>query len=385
MTREAIRLDPQKVSLHIARKGIPIKRLLDGMTAKTVHRIKAGGNTTHATAHKLATQLGVTVEDLSGPLKADEMESFLPNYWLYDDIDAPSGIGDQHFLPCSCGFDGFISLMDQSPTGTLSPLNKLLKWIPQSNRKIVLRQEDQAFVLELHYFSYSPNRIEKAVYSRAAACRFFPLSRRGDSFEKVGLSDWARQYVWHSLHDMAMANAEIISIEGHDYPDDPRAYFPLVRFSRGMAIKRVTLGARAFVSQYDLRESLLGYLKEVPAQRVQVRLTESGVAMTVEPVRPAIFNPDWWSDELEFKVNLAWRMPDGQLGLAPWRHTSRERFIKGIAARDWKEMHLERMPLRFFSQDGVDEDAEPPLFEADPCLSSATFAALNERDYPVFF
>lgn len=386
MTREAIRLDPQKVSLYIARKGIPIKRLLDGMTAKTVHRIKAGQNTSPATAHKLAEKLGVSVDDLRGPIKADEMERFLPDHWLYDDIDAPSGIGNHHFLPCSSAFDGFICQMDQSPTGILNPIYKLLKWIT-SNRKIVLRQDDQTFVLELHYFSYSskPNRTEEVVYNRATACRFFPLSRRGDNFEKIGLSDLARQYVWHSLHEMAMANAEIMSIEGHDYPDDPRAYFPLVRFSRGMAIKRVALGARAFISQYDLRESLLAYLKNLPNERVASRLTAAGISITVQPVRPAIFNPDWWSDELEFKVNLAWRMPDGQLAVAPWRETSRRKFIEGIAARDWREMHLEHMPLRFFSEENADEDAEPPLFEADPCLSAETFAALDGRDCPSFF
>lgn len=385
MTREAIRLDPHKVRFYIAKKGIPIKQLLDGMTAKTVHRIKAGQNTSPATAHKLADKLGVSVDDLSGPLKDEEMSRFLPDHWLYDNVNTPSGIGDQHFLPCSGAFDGFVCLLDQSPTGMLSPLNKLLAWITHSNRKIVLRQDDQAFILEIHYFSYSSDRTENLVYSRATACRFFPLARRGDNFEKVGLTDWARQYVWHSLHEMALANAEIVSIEGHNYPDDPRSYFPLVRFSRGMAIKRVALGARAFVSQYDLRESLLGYLKDVPAQRVQVRLTESGIAMTVQPVRPEIFNPDWWSDELEFKVNLAWRMSDGQLAIAPWRQTSREKFIKGIAARDWRDMHLEHMPLRFFSEDDADEDADPPLFEADPCLSADTFAAVDGRDYPAFF
>ena len=387
MTREAIQLDPEKVSFYIARKGIAITRLLDGMTAKTVHRIKAGKNTTRATAEKLAIKLEVKVEDMIGPLKADDMGGFLPDLWLYDEVVTPSGIKDSFFLPCCQGIGGYTSLIDQSPTFMVSPIEKILKWIPNSNRKLVLRRDDQAFVLEIHYFSYSSNlsRTEEVVYSRATACRFFPLVRNGDTFKKTALSDQARRYVWNSLHEKALANADILSIEGHDYPDDPRAYFPVVRFSRGITNRRTALGARTFVSQYDLRESLLGYLKDVPAQRVEARLTGAGVAMTVKPLRPAIFNPDWWSDELEFKVNLAWRMFDGTLALAPWRDTSRKEFVKGIASRNWQDMHMHHMPLRFFSQYDADEDAEPPPFEADPSLSVESFAAIDGRDCPALF
>ena len=140
----------------------------------------------------------------------------------------------------------------------------------------------------------------------------------------------------------------MVSIEGHDYPDDPRVYFPLVRFSRGIGIRRVALGSRTFVSQYDLRESLLGYLKDVPTQRVHATPTEAGIAFTVTPARPTIFRLDWGHDELEFKVNLAWRTPDGTLALAPWRQTSREKFITGIRSRNWQDMHMHHMPLRFF-------------------------------------
>ena len=382
MTREAIRLDPDKVRFYINQRGIPIKRLLDGMTAKTVHRIKAGKNTTRATANKLAMKLGVTVEDLSAPLVADEMARFLPDYWLYDNVETPSGIADQHFLPCSSAFDGFLCVLDQAPTGVLSPLTKLLKWIPDSNRKIVLRQEDQVFILEIHYFSYSPalHRTTEVDYSRATACRFFPMERRGDRFEKVSLGDWAHRFLWNSLHETALANAEIVSIDGHDYPDDPRAYFPLVRFYQGIGLKRVALGARIFFSQYDLRMSLLAYLKDLPKERVTSGLTALGITITVEPKRPLIFNLDWRSDELGFKVNLAWRMSDGQLAVAPWRQTSREKFIEGITSRNWHDMHLKHLPLRFFAQNSVDEDAEPSFFEPDPTLPAETFAAIHQRD-----
>lgn len=385
MTREAIRLDPDKVRFYIANKGIPIKQLLDGMTAKTVHRIKAGKNTSPATANKLATKLGVTVDDLSSPLKAEEMESFLPDLWLYDNVDEPSGIGDEQFVPCSGAFDGFDSLMDQSPTDMLSPISKLLDWI-QRPRKIVLRRSEQAFILEIHYFCYSPDHMQTVEYNLATACRFFPLLRKGDNFKKAALNDWADRYIWNHLQETALANAEIVTIEGYDYPDNPSTYFPLVRFYHGIGINRMALGARIFVNQIDLRASLLGYLENVPASRVSASSTASGIAMTVEPsYSSAAPDPNWWVNELKMKINLAWRMPDGKLAVAPWRQTSREKFIKGILSRDWREMHLEHMPRCIFSQNNADEDAEPPLFEADPCLSAETFAAVDGRDHPVFF
>jgi hypothetical protein len=155
----------------------------------------------------------------------------------------------------------------------------------------------------------------------------------------------------------------------------------LVRFNRGMVIRRSALGARVFNSQYDFRESLLAYLNTIPANRVQVRTTMSGIAITVEPVRPTVFNPGWWDDELEFKVNLAWHQPDGTLALAPWRQTSREQFIKGVGSRDWRDMHLRHMPLGPFLQDD-DEDLGIPLFGPDPTLSAETLASIDESANP---
>lgn len=380
MTRESIQLNPDKVRLHIARRGLPRKMLLDGMTTKTVDRIKSGKNTTLATAHKLAAKLDVTVEDLVGPFKAEDIDGFLPNLWLYDHVDAPSGIKETRFLPCAGAIGGDTCLIDLSPTSMTTPIDRLLAEISRRNRKIVLRQEDQAFVIEIHYFYYSSDHSQTVVYDRATACRFFPMARNGDTFKKTGLGDWAHRYVWNSLQEKAMSNAEIVSIEGHDYPDHPDAYFYLVRFKRGMAIRREALGARIFARQYGFTESLLAYLKDLPAQRVQARLTGSGIAMTVKPVRPAIFDPDWSTHELEIKVNLAWRRPDGQLAFAPWRHTSREQFVKGIASRDWRDLDLHHMPLRPCSDD--DEDAEIPLFEVDPSLPAETIAAIDSLERP---
>ena len=382
MTREAIQLNPDKVKFHIAHSGLHIKAIADEtMTAKTIHRIKAGKNTTMATAHKLATKLGTTVDNLISPVQAGEMHAFLPDHWLYDEVEAASGTDDEDYLPCSMAIGGGNYLVDQSPTGMNSPLEKLLAWRSQSGRQIVLRRQNQAFVIEVNCFDYSPEHPKGLAYHRAMACRFFPLARNGDTFKKTGLSEWPDRYVWDWLKVKALASAELVSIEGHDYPDDPRAYFPLVRFSRGMLAKRVALGARIFTSQYEFRESLLAYLEGLPAERIQARLSDPGIVMTVNPIRPAVFKSDWLDDELEIKLNLVWRLPDGRLALAPWRDTSREQFVKGIASRNWQDMHMQHMPCGFFSEDGADEDAETPPFEADSSLPTEILAAISTHDY----
>jgi hypothetical protein len=385
MTREAIQLDPDKVRFHIANKGIPIKMLLAGMNVKTVHRIKAGKNTSAATAHKLATQLGVTVDDLIGPLKADDMERFLPRLWLYDNVAGPSGIEDETFLPCSAAFDGFDSLLDQSPTGMLNPLEKLLNWGYNHSRKIVLRQSDYAFHLEIHYFAYSSDREQVVQYLYATACRFFPLVRKGDDFKKTALNDWAHRYIWNHLIDTALAQAEIVAIEGHDCSDDPNAYFPFVRFYKGVGIHRVTLGGRVFLSQFDLRESLLAFLNDIPKNRVHASTSSQGVSMTIEASFAAACSAqNWLANDLEMKIDLAWRTSDGRISIAPWRQSNREQFVKGINSRDWREMRLDHMPHQFPSDNDCDEDAAPTPFEADPSLLTGT-ALLSPRDASALF
>jgi hypothetical protein len=384
MTRESIQLNPEKVKFYIDRSGYSLKQLIPSMSPKTVHRIKAGKNTTSATAIKLATKLGIAVDKLSGPITIDETDAFMPEHWLYDEVAAPSGIPKKKYPPCRLAIGGGQFLVGPSPTTFKSPIDELIEWRESTNRKIVLRREGHAFVIAIHHFDYSPDHAQTVVHQTAMACRFFPLARNGDTFKMTGLDDWQNRYVWNWLKEKALANAEIVEFEGQDgYPDHPRAYFPLVRFNRGMAIRRSALGARVFNSQYDFRESLLAYLKAIPANRVQARTTISGIAITVKPVRPTVFNPEWWDDELEFKVNLAWRQPDGTLALAPWRQTSREQFIKGIGSRDWRDMHLRHMPLGPFLQDD-EEDPGIPLFEADPTLSAETLAFIETTDQSAY-
>lgn len=110
MQREPIRLDPDKVRLLITRSGIPLKQLLDGMSTKTVHRIKAEKNTSLATGHKPASDWSVTVEALMSPVK-EEMDSFLPVQWLCD--ESPSSCGKKH-VPFCGAIGGYGYLVDGS-------------------------------------------------------------------------------------------------------------------------------------------------------------------------------------------------------------------------------------------------------------------------------
>lgn len=42
---------------------------------------------------------------------------------------------------------------------------------------------------------------------------------------------------------------------------------------------------------------------------------------------------------------------------------------------------MHHMPLRFFSEDGTDEDAETPPFEADPSLPTEILAAISAHGH----
>lgn len=132
MTRQAIRLNADKVKLHIARSGIPIKRLLDGMNVKTVHRIKAGGNTTLATAYKLASKLNVAVEELKSPVTDEDMEFFLPDQWLYDEAQKSGGI--QNHIPFWSAIGGYKYMVGRSPADMFNPIEELLSWPPCRRR-----------------------------------------------------------------------------------------------------------------------------------------------------------------------------------------------------------------------------------------------------------
>jgi hypothetical protein len=382
MTREAIRLNADKVKLHIARSGIPIKRLLDGMNVKTVHRIKAGGNTTLATAYKLASKLGVAVEELKSPVTDEDMEFFLPDQWLYDEAQNSGGI--QSHIPFWSAIGGYKYMVGRSPADMFNPIEELLKLPDHEGRKIVLRRENHSFIFEIHEFHYSSDRERKVEYYRATACRFFPLARDGDTFSKAALSDLLIQYAWKELKRKALTNAEIVSIEGDDYPAHPHAYLPLVRFYQGSILKSIPLGARIFEHfQYDFKLSLIDYLESLPAERVSAKTTTFGISITVAPVRPAAYKLGWQEETLEIQAELVWRTSAGTLALAPWRQTHREQFLKGIASRDWRELYSRGMPLRLFPADG-DDDPEIPAFSADPSLSAETIAAINAIARPDF-
>lgn len=382
MSRASIQLDPSKVKLKIAHSGLRSKQLLKGMSEKTVQRLKAGQNTTWATAHKLAVSLNTTVEDLMSSVAPGEMDAFLPDQWLYD--EARSGTCAINHKPfwMAIGRGAIGYLIGPPPIDLRNPIAQLREWHGSRCRKIVLRQEDLAFIVEIHYFDYSPDTQQRINYYASTACRFFPLARRGDCFTKVALSDLLHRYVWRRLKQEALANAEIVAIEGHDYPEHPHAYFPLVRFYQGTPLKRIALGARIFTQLHaDFRWSLLTFLESMDGRRVRAKRTDAGIALTIDAIRPAAYKLGWEEEVLEIEVYLAWRTNDGCFELAPWRETHRDQFVEAINVRKWSDCSSRGMPLPYCPEDCEDEPFPPP-FQPDFTLTEKTIAAINAMHDP---
>jgi hypothetical protein len=386
MPRTSIQLNAEKVKLLIARKNLTNKAVLTGMTDKTVYRIKAGRKTSQATAEQLAMKLDTTVDDLMTPVMPKEFGAFLPDQWLDDEAQSADSIPN-HLPFCSLvGNGNFKYLVGRAPVDMFSPMHDLLKWQIGFAKRVVLRQEKQAFVLEIQYFDYSPDHAQRVEYQASTACRFFPLGRNGDTFTKTALSPLLHAYLWSVLRQEALANAELVSIEGYDYPDHPEAYFPVVRFFQGSAMQRRELGARIFEHLHrDFRCSLIQYLEGLGKHRFRARTSTYGIHLTVDAVRPAIFKPGWQDEVLDMEILLAWRRPDGRLALAPWRKEFRGEFAKGMSERQWDKIYSRHTPFpRFRAEDDKDdEDDQGPLpFEADPDLAPGTLAAIHAIDYP---
>lgn len=381
MSRGAIQLNPEKVRLLIDRSGIPIKRLLEGMNAKTVHRIKAGKNTTFATAHKLATKLGTTVEDLMAPVTTIEMGAFLPDQWLYDEAPGAAGATSHRPFWTIVGGGAIGYLIGPPPIGFSNPIEQLRKWLDQRGKKIVLRQENGTFTFQICYFDYSPDRQQDVEFYASTACRFFPLIRQGDVFSKATLGDLLHRYVWNTLHQEALDHAEIVEIEGHQYPAHPRAYFPLARFYQGSILKRIPLGARVFKQLHDdFKWSLVDYIDALQPRRVRARATCTGIALTLDAVRPATYKLGWEEDKLEIEVDLVWKTPEGRLAFAPWRKTHRTELADAISQRAWSDFSVGGMPFADFS-DSEEEPVLPP-FAPDLALPAETIVAINALRYP---
>lgn len=76
--------------MRIAVAGVLMMACADGLSEKTIHRIKKGKRTSPATAHRLAANLGATVDDLLRVHAREEVERQLPRNWLYEGVP-PSG------------------------------------------------------------------------------------------------------------------------------------------------------------------------------------------------------------------------------------------------------------------------------------------------------
>ena len=361
MAKDTIRLDPDKVCLRIAVAGGPIKAHAVGMSEKTIHRIKKGARTSLAKAHLLAANLGTTVEDLLLPPGRDEVERQLPGNWLYEGV-APSGEVRRHFpayLAIGGGHDGYI--VDGPPSGWLGPLDALLKWHTQGGRKIVLRRAAHAYLVELHYFEYTPDRTQELNYHSASACRFFALARTGDDVRKAALNEFNADWIWSDLRRLAMERADIVNVEGVVAPAHPRDYVPVARFYRGMIVQRKMEGIRVFDQLHrDFRRALIEYLDGLDPRRVHVSTHGLGIQIRIAAVRPAVYDPYWQEDELCIEVDLAWWTPDGRLASAPWRLEHRERIAAALGERNWAAVYSPGLP-RAYLTDSPDDEEDPPL------------------------
>lgn len=375
MTKETIQLNPDKVRLRIAVAGGPIKAYAIGLSEKTIHRIKKGAPTSLATAHRLAAVLDTTVEDLLRPPGREEVERQLPRNWLYEGV-TPSGELRRHFpaqLAIGGDNDGYI--VDRPPSGWLDPLDALLKWHTQGGMKFVLRRAAHAYLVELHYFEYTPDLAQELNYHGASACRFFALARTADEFRKVALNEFDADWVWSDLRRLAMQRADIVEVEGDVAPAHPRDYVPVARFYRGMVVRRTLEGMRMFGQFHrDFRRALIEYLDGLDPHRVHVSTYGLGIQIRIDAVRPTVYDPHWQDDELCIEVDLAWWTPDGRLAPAPWRLEHRERIAAALAERKWAAVYSPGLPLAY-PTDSADDDEDPPL-APDPNVSARVAEAV---------
>jgi len=365
MPKETIQLNPSKVRLLIRETGKPIKALANGMSEKTIQRIRTGTRTSETTASKLAKILGTTVEDLLLPPGRDEVERQLPHNWLYEGV-TPSVEVRRHFpAQLAIGGDDGSYIVDRPPSGWLDPLDELLKWHPRGGRKVVLRRAAHAFLIEVHYFEYTPDRAQELNYLGASACRFFPLARTGDEFKKVALDAFHADWIWSDLQRLAMGRADIVDVQGSVAPAHPREYVPVARFYRGMVIRRRMEGIRVFGQFHlDFRRALIEFLNGLNPRRVHVSTYGLGLQIRIDAVRPEVYEPHWQDNELCIEVDLAWWTPDGRLAPAPWRLDHRERIVTALTERNWSYVYSPGLPLGY-RPDGP-EDEEDPTLTPDP-------------------
>lgn len=360
MPKEIVQLNPDKVRLRIAMAGVPMKTHAIDMSEKTIQRIKKGKGTTLTTAHKLAAVLGTTVEDLLLPPAREEVEQQLPRNWLYEGV-APSGEVRQH-LPAqlAIGGDDDSYIVDRLPSGWLDPLAALLEWHMQGGRKIVLRRAAHAYVIELHYFEYSPDRVQDVNYYAASACRFFALVRTGDEFRKATLSEFDADWIWSDLRRLAMEKADIVEVEGDIALVHPRDYVPVARFYRGMVMRRKLEGIRVFDQFHrDFRYALIEFLEGVDPHRVHVSTHGLGINIRIEAVRPAMYEPLWQENELCIELDLAWWTLDRRLMPAPWRLEHRKRIVNALTERNWSAVYSPGLPTGYLAENT--DDKNPPL------------------------
>lgn len=365
MTRESIALNGEKVRFCIANSGKMRKQLSVG--AKTLQRILRGENTSLSTAMQLAGELGVTLDSLMKEVCDDDLARTVPEHWVYGELQVPPAV--KNFCPflslVGGGRDFIIGL---GPTFIIGTLKDLLEHSPNDPRKIVLRRDGRAFIFELHRFDYD-FRVKRGIYfGLATACRFYPVTRVDDKIEPFSLSKQVDGYVWSFLKRMAAEEAELLEVEGEEWPESPFAYLPLVRFFQDPLHEKNMAGARLYEQLHgDFRWALVDYIDSLDSRRrVTARACGFGLHITITPEPPDVWFLGWRENVTTLVVHLVWRTASGKLRLAPWRKKHRDKCSNAINNRTWSDLHSRGMPLMYVPDDCEDLPELP--MAPDPCF-----------------
>lgn len=358
---KSILLNAATVKYLISRSGLGQKNILP-RDARTVRRILKTGRTSPATAQLLAEKLNVTVEDLQADVPGEDWGKVVPELWFYEDLwDAARAGKWRPFGICSGDINRFI--LDARPTSILCPLTRSLEYQGNRQREIILRRKQHAFELEVHHYDEIPTNGQPDIRSMIG-CRFFPMTRNGDTLACSAMTPAMNEFVWTELQLWALENSEILTIEGVCEVRHPDDYKVLASFYEGEPGRNQLVGRRLFKHMNgDFLRSLADYIESLETTyEIGARSFGLGVEIEVRPPARQYAEPGWQQRYKTIHVCLLQQTASGHLMIAPWRQSHRARFAKGVTARRWIECHHPGHAWHWPEEN----DPDDPPFSADP-------------------
>ncbi|WP_342117809.1 hypothetical protein [Pseudoduganella sp. OTU4001] len=358
----AIKLNLATVRFLVTKSGLPQKSILPSHSTKTLQRVLNTGYASPAVAHQLAQRLNVTLDDLQRDTPSDNWPDALPQLWLYEDLTQIDST-ERWISFISSGFNGLA--LDSSPISAINPLTQALDRIGRRNRSVVLRRTAQDFQLEIRQFHEAPKEGPPNFFF-PMGCRFFPVTRTGDSISRTPLTSKQIDFMWASLHSWALNNTDLLSVDGACEAQHPDDYKVLVRFFEGEPAKQTLIGSRLYRHlNGDFRCALIDYIESMDTTtRISAHSTFAGTEIEAMPSLRYLNEPDWQQRYKTVRVNLVQEVSRGELHIAPWRSAFRHTFTTGVTSRKWKDCwhHGHSYP----GQD-LDYESVPPL-APDPAL-----------------